>query len=176
MIIIKTDRLQLRPLQERDLAVFAEYRSDPEVARYQSWSPPFSLYQARQFLQDLRQLEPGAPGAWCQLAVEQRSNTGLIGDCAFQVLPDDDSQAQIGYTFSRSFQKQGFATEAVRGLLGFLFAEYHLHRVIATCDVKNVASARLLERVGMRQEGHFIENIFFKGAWGDEYSYAILQQ
>jgi RimJ/RimL family protein N-acetyltransferase len=60
-------------------------------------------------------------------------------------------------------------------LLGYLFGELHLHRVSAICDAENLASARLLERVGMRREGHFIENIWFKGAWGSEYSYAILQ-
>ncbi|MGZ6317652.1 MAG: GNAT family N-acetyltransferase, partial [Anaerolineales bacterium] len=58
----------------------------------------------------------------------------------------------------------------------FLFAEYRLHRVTAICDADNVASAKLLERIRMRREGHFIENIWFKGAWSDEYSYAILDK
>jgi RimJ/RimL family protein N-acetyltransferase len=176
MIALKTDRLQLRPFQESDLPTFAAYRSDPEVARYQSWTPPYSLDQAVAFLEGMKCAQPGTPGTWYQLAVELHSHPGIIGDCAFQVLPHDARQAQIGYTFSRSFQKQGYATEAVRALLDFLFAEYRLHRVTATCDADNVASARLLERIGMRREGHFIENIWFKGAWGDEYSYAILDK
>ncbi len=176
MIVLKTQRLQLRPLQESDLPTFAAYRSDPEVARYQSWTPPYSLDQAVAFLEGMKCAEPGMPGTWYQLAAELQGQPGIIGDCAFQVLPDDPHQAQIGYTFSRPFQKQGYATEAVRALLDFLFMEYRLHRVTATCDAENGASVKLLERIGMRREGHFIENIWFKGAWGDEYSYAILNR
>ncbi|MEI2692944.1 MAG: GNAT family protein [Anaerolineae bacterium] len=100
----------------------------------------------------------------------------FIGDCAFQVLADDDQQAEIGFTFSRLYQKQGYATEAVRRLLDYLFVDLRLHRVTATCDVGNVASFRLLERVGMRREAHQIENIWFKGAWGSEYVYAMLHR
>jgi RimJ/RimL family protein N-acetyltransferase len=176
MIILKTPRLQLRPFQECDLVTFAAYRSDPEVARYQSWSPPFSVDQARAFLAEMQKARPGTRGTWYQLAVERLSEAGLIGDCAFQILPDDERQGQVGFTFSRAFQKQGFATEAVRRLLEFIFTEYHLHRVTAICDALNIASARLLERVGMRREGHYLENIFFKGAWGDEFAYSILDR
>ena len=100
---------------------------------------------------------------------------GIIGDCAFQVLPEDARQAQIGFTLSRPYQKQGYASEAVRALVGFLFSEYRLHRITATCDALNLASARLLERIGMRREGQYVENVWFKGAWGDEL-YAILER
>jgi len=174
MLLLKTPRLFLRPFQAADLESFAGYRSDPEVARYQSWTPPFSLDQAETFLKEMERARPGTPGNWYQIAVERQSQPGIIGDCAFQVLAEDERQAEIGFTFSRSFQKQGYAAEAVRRLLDYLFGELHLHRVTATCDVENTASFRLLERVGMRREAHFIENIWFKGAWGSEYAYALL--
>jgi len=176
MITLKTERLLLRPFQEADLPAFVAYRSDPEVARYQSWTPPYSLARARQFLAEIEQTPIGKPGAWYQFALERQSQPGLIGDCAFQVWADDDQQAEIGFTFSRLYQKQGYATEAVQGLLDYLFGSLHLHRVTATCDVENVASYRLLERVGMRREAHRLENIWFKGAWGSEYDYALLQR
>lgn len=176
MIVLTTPRLRLRPFQESDLEAFAAYRSDPDVARYQSWTPPFTLDQAAAFLGDMKLARPGQPGVWYQLAVERQSQPGLIGDCAFQVLADDDQQAEIGFTFSPLHQKQGYATEAVRGLLGYLFSDLRLHRVTATCDVENVASFRLLERVGMRREAHHVENIWFKGAWGSEYVYAVLDR
>jgi len=70
MILLRTSRLQLRPLQESELAAFAAYRSDPEVARYQSWSAPYSLEQARVFLKDMNRAQPGTPGHWFQLAIE----------------------------------------------------------------------------------------------------------
>jgi RimJ/RimL family protein N-acetyltransferase len=176
MIILRTDRLVLRPLQEMDLVAFAAYRSDPNVARYQGWSAPYSLEHARALLEEMRRLEPGTPGHWFQLAVERSSEAGLIGDCVFKVLAQDSRQAQIGFTLAPSFQGQGFATEAVRRLLEFLFADFQIHRVLAVCDTANLPSARLLERVGMRREAHYIENVWFKGAWGDEYLYALLER
>ena len=120
--------------------------------------------------------QAGTPGTWYQFAIERQTQPGTIGDCAFQVFADDDRQAQIGFTLSRLYQKQGYATEAVRRLLDYLFGELHLHRVTATCDVENLASVKLLERIGMRREAHLIENVWFKGAWGSEYSYALLHR
>ena len=176
MMLFKTPRLLLRPFQETDLESFAAYRSDPVVARYQSWSSPYTLDQARAFLKEMEIVPAGAPGTWYQLAVERQCQPGLIGDCAFEVLAVDKRQAQIGFTFAPAYQKQGYATEAVKGLLDYMFGELHLHRVIATCDVENQASVRLLERLGMRREAELAENIWFKGAWGSEYLYALLHK
>jgi RimJ/RimL family protein N-acetyltransferase len=176
MLHFKTSRLLLRPFQETDLAAFVAYRSDPDVAHYQSWTSPYTLDQAMAFLREMELAQPGAPGTWYQLAVERQGQPGLIGDCAFQVFADDERQAQIGFTFSPAYQKQGYATEAVNGLLDYLFGEMRLHRVTATCDVENEASVRLLERLGMRREAQFIENIWFKDAWGSEYVYALLYE
>ena len=175
MFPLKTSRLILRPFQETDLPAFAAYRSDPEVARYQSWEAPYSLAQAQDYFEELKQAHPGMPGEWVAFAVERQSAPGIIGDCAFQVLSNDPLQAQIGYTLAREHWKQGYAAEAVQGLLNYLFEEFNLHRITATCDAENSASFRLMERVGMRREAHFIENIWFKGSWGSEYVYALLR-
>ena len=73
-------------------------------------------------------------------------------------------------------QGKGFATEAVNCLLDYVFGKIAKHRVIAVADTRNAPAVRLLERVGMRREGHFIENIWFKGEWGDEFQYAMLER
>jgi len=174
MMLFKTPRLLLRPFQEMDSESFASYRSDPRVARYQSRSSPYTLDQAIVFLKEMEIVQAGAPGTWYQLAVERQCQPGLIGDCAFEVSANDKCQAQIGFTFAPAFQKQGYATEAVKGLLDYMSGELHLHRVVATCEVENEASVRLLERLGMRREAAWIENVWFKGAWGSEYVYALL--
>lgn len=164
----------MRSFVEEDLQRFSEYRSDPEVARYQSWNMPYSLEQAKYLFTEMGKTEPGTPGEWYQIAVERKDHPGIIGDCGFEIKRYDRQQAEIGFSFSQQFQKQGYATEAVRGLLDYLFSSFNLHRVIATCDADNQASVRLLERLGMRREGHYIENIWFKGKWASEYLYAIL--
>ena len=175
MINLQSDRLLIRPFRKSDLEAFSAYRSDPEVAKYQSWDSPYTMEQALQFLEEINRTTPGTPGEWYQLAVECRDQPGIIGDVAFQISSDDTRQGEIGFTFEPSFQHKGYAKEAVKCLVHNLFTQMNLHRVFAICDVENGSSVRLLERVGMRQEGHFIENVWFKGSWGSEYLYAILK-
>ena len=121
------------------------------------------------------QNEPGVPGQWFQFAIEIKETHQLAGDCGLEVLVQDARQAQLGITLARAHQGQGVATEAVNAVLDYAFINLDLHRVIATVDVENTRSAALMERVGLRREGHFIKNAWFKGHWADEYLYAVLQ-
>jgi RimJ/RimL family protein N-acetyltransferase len=172
---LSTGRLVLRLFQEPDLDALLAYRNDPEVARYQSWTS-FSREEAEAFLASQRDLAPGTPGEWVQIALERRESPGLIGDCAVKVLADDPRQAEIGFTLARAWQGHGYGTEAVTALLAYLFETLGLHRVFAVTDAENAAAAALLERAGLRREGHLLENIWFKGAWGSEFLYALLER
>ncbi len=172
---IETLRLRLRPFTASDLPAFIAYRNDPVVARYQSWEG-ISEAEAEAFLQQQKKIQPGVPGQGMQIAIELQKTGALIGDCYFIILEHDQRQAEIGYTLSRACQGQGFATEAVSCLLTYAFAQLHLHRITAITDCENLASIALLERLGMRREGHFRQNVWFKGKWGDEYLYAILAE
>ena len=91
-------------------------------------------------------------------------------------MASDTRQAYIGFTLSVIHWRKGYAEEACRRLLDYLFGELNLHRVIAECDVENTASYRLLERLGFRREAHLIENIWFKGSWGSEFHYGLLER
>lgn len=175
-IFFETARLTLRSFEDADTFVFAGYRSDPEVARYQGWDAPFSMELATRFIEAMKATTPGIPGEWYQIAIVLKSSGEMIGDCAFHLLAEDARQAEIGFTISRDYQGKGYATEAVQGLLDHLFQTYHLHRVRANCDPENEASAGLLERVGMRHEGRFIESLWFKGRYTGEDWYAILRR
>ena len=175
-LILETSRLILRPFDEQDVEAFSRYRSDPEVARYQGWEAPFSLEKAARFVAEMQVEQPGRPGGWYQLAIALKSSSLLIGDCAFTVLLEDSRQAEIGFTLAREHQGQGYAREAVEKLLEYLFTVLRLHRVRANCDPDNTSSGRLLQRVGMRHEGRFIESLWFKGAWVGEDWYAILDR
>jgi RimJ/RimL family protein N-acetyltransferase len=171
---IETARLQLRRFAEADLPAFIAYRNDPDVARYQSWEG-ISEGEAVAFMREQQMAPAGEPGEGLQIVIERKDSGRMIGDCFFKVMEDDPRQAEIGYTLAREAQGHGFATEAVAALLTWAFPTFDLHRIIAIVDVKNTASVALLERLGLRREGHFRENIWFKGAWGDEYLYAILR-
>jgi RimJ/RimL family protein N-acetyltransferase len=175
-VILETPRLNLRSFEDRDIVPFAEYRSDPQVAKYQGWEAPFSLAQASEFVEEMKNRTPGEPGMWLQLAIEHKSTSEMLGDVAFKRLFNDPRQAEIGFTLARESQGKGYALEAVTRLIDYLFKELDLHRVQANCDPDNLASARLMQRAGMRHEGRFIESLWFKGCWASEDWYAILQR
>ncbi|HYH80154.1 MAG TPA: GNAT family protein [Longimicrobium sp.] len=172
---LASERLWLRRMEARDVAVLLAYRNDPEVARYQGWGDAFSAEQAEEMLAAQTELRPGTPGAWFRWMLEERASGAVVGDCAMCVDGDDPRQAEIGFSLAREHQRRGFAAEAVRRLLDYAFGELTLHRVVAITDARNAAAAALLARVGMRREAHFIQNSWYKGAWGDEFLFAILR-
>ncbi|MGH9942285.1 MAG: GNAT family N-acetyltransferase [Pyrinomonadaceae bacterium] len=174
---LESARLILRRLLESDLPAFLAYRNDPLVARYQSWES-YGEPEAAEFIRRQQRLEPGTPGEWFQFAIELKDSGALAGDCALHVREEDGEQQQqqgeIGFTLARDQQGRGYAVEAVARVLTYAFAELRLHRVVAITDCENSASVALLERLGLRREGHFRQNVWFKGRWGDEYQYAVL--
>jgi RimJ/RimL family protein N-acetyltransferase len=172
---LATDRLILRHFADADLLPFMAYRNDPEVARYQGWEG-ISEPEASAFIEEQKIVQPGLPGQWFQIAIELKETGILVGDCALKIDEHDNHQAEIGYTLSRAYQGKGIASEAVSCVLDYAFRTLELHRVIAITDCENTASVALLERLGLRREGHFIQNVWFKGKWGNEYLYATLEK
>ena len=171
----ETPRLRVRPFIAGDLDAFVAYRADRDVARYQSWSD-YTREQGRALIESMRGSRPGTPGDWYQFALEERTDKVLVGDLALQVNQSEPREAEIGFTLAPGQQGRGYGTEALQALLGYVFEELHLHRVIAITDARNAPAAALLSRVGMRQEAHFLDNVFFKGAWGSEYLFARLDR
>jgi RimJ/RimL family protein N-acetyltransferase len=98
----------------------------------------------------------------------------VVGDVNLEWLSEYHQQGEIGYVFNPEFHGHGLATEATAEMLRLGFADLGLHRIIGRCDGRNPASARVMERLGMRLEAHFRQNEIFKGEWGDELVYAIL--
>lgn len=170
---LETERLFLRQFRDSDLETFFAYRNDPEVAKYQGWEIPYPREKAVDFVAHMLSAEP-MKSQWLQVAVELKSAQQMIGDVAFFIKRDDQRQALIGYSLARPFWGRGYAFEAVSCLLAYLFDEFNLHRVIAECDVENDPSWRLLEKLGFRREAHLVENLFFKGAYCNEFHYAML--
>ena len=175
LLNIETDRLFIRHLALADLADFHQYRSNPEVTRYQGFDV-MTTDQAETFIKDNAAQKFGKAGEWVQYAIENKAIGKLIGDCAIKLDQYDSRIAEIGITISHLHQKQGFAKEALVGILCFLFDKKGIHRVVETVDAENLASINLLKSVGFRQEGHFIENIFFNGKWGSEFKFAMLKR
>jgi len=173
-LIIDTERLLIRNLKRTDLEDFHFYRSNPHVTKYQGFDV-FSLKESGAFIESQLDKKFGKPDEWVQYAIEYKETKRLIGDCAIK-LQQDVRIAEIGMTISHIEQKKGFAKEALIAILNFLFSIDDFHRVEEIVDAENIASIQLLKSIGFREEGHFIENIFFNGKWGSEFQYAMLKK
>lgn len=172
---IFTHRLFIRNLKLTDLSDFHIYRSNPEVTKYQ-WFDVMSIKQAEEFIKEQTDKKFGQAGEWVQYGIESNASKKIIGDCAIRLNHYDTRIAEIGITISHLEQKKGYAKEALLGILTFLFDVKKIHRIVETVDTENIASINLLKSTGFKQEGHFIENIFFKGNWGSEFQYAMLKR
>ena len=171
-MLLTTDRLVLRRFRLDDAMALAAYRSIPEVARYQSWSAPYSLEKAHYAVQTMVAAEPTMPG-WFQYAVELAEDKTLIGDVGVN-LADNLMQAEIGYTLRPDHQGHGYATEAAGELMRLAFADLGVRRVTAAAFADNLPSLRIMERLGMRQESHSVKDSLHRDlGWIDGTTYAV---
>ena len=150
---IRTERLLLRPVRAGDAVHLAARRSDPEVAAYQTWIPPFPLERAESIIADAAAMDGPTDEEWWMLTVADHDDTVVHGDLVVH-LTWEGRTAEIGYTLARNAWGHGYAVEAATALVEFLFTEVGVTRVEGSLHPDNPASAMVLERVGMLFEGH----------------------
>jgi RimJ/RimL family protein N-acetyltransferase len=172
---IETQRLFLQALETEDAQAMYAYRSDAAVSRYQSWRPTGEA-AVRESIQKIHETGFNVVNTWFQLGIYLKSSKELIGDLGVHFIPPDNRQTEIGFTVSPTYQRQGYAGEAVRALILYLFRTLHKHRITASVDPRNSASIALLEKLGMRREAHFRKSIWLDDGWGDDVIYAVLQE
>jgi RimJ/RimL family protein N-acetyltransferase len=173
MEAILTRRLMLRDLIEEDWKSVHDYASNLEVVRYVDWGPN-TEEESKNFVQKALANQKETPRKNFTLAIVLKATDTLIGGCGVYVVNPDNREGYIGYVLNCSFWGQGYATETAQALLNFGFSQLKLHRIFATCDHENIASAHVLEKIGMQKEGHFREHKWANGKWCDTLLYAIL--
>lgn len=173
---LTTERLVLRPFTRGDVDAVHAYRRREDIARY-LFDVPLSREECALAVQQrIAQVGLEIEGDKIILAVELRTNACLIGEVSLIWRSVDARQGEVGWIFDPAYQGQGYATEAANAMLDLGFGPADMHRIAARCDVRNIRSWTLMERLGMRREAHFREHAIFKGAWDEEYLYAILWQ
>ena len=161
----------LRRLTSEDLPEFQAYRHDPEVGRYQGWSP-MSDDEATAFLSEMNTAPLLNPGNWTQIGIAEPITRRLIGDIGM-LLDQEGRYAEVGVTLARHAQGRGIATAAVREAVNLIFAVTQVDQVLGITDARNSASVCLLERVGMRKTE--TTNAVFRGEPCVEYVYTVLR-
>jgi RimJ/RimL family protein N-acetyltransferase len=150
---ILTKRLLLRRSRAGDAETISAYRGDPQVHRYQGWDRT-DVDGVREEIQQMLTREPGAPGGWVQLSVEELESDRLVGDVGVSPSDHEPGVVKIGYTMSPAFQGRGYASEAVSALIDYAFDRLGAQIVRAYASAENTPSIRLAERVGMRLVEH----------------------
>jgi [ribosomal protein S5]-alanine N-acetyltransferase len=170
---IETPRLVLRPFKESDWEEVHVYGSDPKVCEFMEWGPN-TLGDTRDFVHRSMRLARQHPRVGYEFAIEEKSDARLIGSIGLYLHEPKRQQALMGYTFASRCWGRGFGTEAACAMIEFGFGKLKLHRISATCDVRNIASYRVMEKCGMRREGLFLQEKYVKGQWRDTLLYSIL--
>jgi RimJ/RimL family protein N-acetyltransferase len=170
---IETERLVLRPHRMSDLDDLARFHGDPDVVRHVPWPVRDHAATEETLRVKLTQTELVAHGQWLVLAVEVRASGRVIGEVLLKWA--SDRQGEVGFAFARDAQGQGYAAEAATAMLRLGFDILGFHRIVAVVVEGNDPSARLLARLGFRQEARFVDGVHFKGAWATQLVFALLE-
>jgi RimJ/RimL family protein N-acetyltransferase len=173
---IRTERLALRPFEPEDHAALLALHEREDVTRYL----PFGARDAEAVREVLARKMAATgldqEGGALELAAILSEDRRLVGDVSLFHRSTTHRAAEVGYVFDPAFHGRGLATEATAALLEIAFDHVGYHRVYGRLDARNSASARVLEKVGMRREAHLVENEWLKGEWTDEVIYAVLDR
>ncbi|MDE0572045.1 GNAT family N-acetyltransferase [Demequina sp. B12] len=170
---LETERLTLRTMTLDDAEDLAERRSDTTTAQYQAWRAPYSVDRARELIAEITSRPGPMPGHWYQLAVVRKRDGKVLGDVAVHLSPNGKT-AEVGFTLHPWARGHHYATEATARLVDYAVFDLNVHRVEATTHPHNIASVRVLERIGFLAEGVRREAYWVDDEVSDDAIYGLL--
>ena len=171
---LQTARLRLRPFADTDAEPLFALQSSAHVLRYWDAPPWTDPARAARFIDASRQLADDGTGA--RLAIDRTSDGAFIGWCSLTRWTPDHRSAALTYCLHDAVWGQGYATEAASALLRWAFDTLDLNRVQAEADTRNIASARVLEKLGFVREGTLREDCVVAGEVSDSWVYGLLRR
>ncbi|MEK5333374.1 GNAT family N-acetyltransferase [Lysinibacillus sp. FSL W8-0992] len=166
------ERVILRELEQHDWKAVHEYASQPIVCQYQPWGPN-SEKESYEFVTQVMLEATNMPRSRFVFAVMEKER--LIGAGEINIRDFTNRQGEIGYIIHPDYWAKGYATEVSKLLIEFGFSTLNLHRIFATCDPRNLGSAKVLEKIGMTQEGKLRQDLLLRDGWRDSLLYSILK-
>lgn len=171
---IRTEHLLLREFRDSDLAALREIESDPEMYRYESGPP--DEHKLQDLLTKCQEQSQEIPRTCFRLAVVVPPADEVIGRVSLSLQFDVIREWEVGWSIRRSMWGRGFATQAAYALIDYAFRTLNAHRVVAFCNAENAQSIRVMQKLGMRQDGHLRETRWLHDRWFDEKVFAILER
>ena len=161
--------IELRPLALTDWEAVHEWGQLEEACRYQTWGPN-TPEESKAYVET-------AVAAWAQSRFVHAILLGsrVVGNAELRLSGGNGRTGEVAYIVHPDVWGQGIATAAARQLVGLGFGEHKLHRIFATCDPRNEASARVLAKIGMTYEGRMRETMWIRDGWRDSDLYAVLE-
>jgi RimJ/RimL family protein N-acetyltransferase len=175
----ETDRLIVRRFEERDIPDILDYSRHEEDDQHRRFNIgwEFTEESVRKWWEPMMTMTVDEATNWLALVIEVKELGRVVGNTGFSTKKNEEQrQAMIGWTLGKAFEGNGYVTEAATALLDYLFLAEGFHRAYAMTSLDNPRSWRLMERLGMRREAHFVKNCYHDGVWVDEYVYAILAE
>lgn len=177
---LTTDRLSLRAYRESDAEALLPVYSREDVSQFLLCEPWTAEVAAAEIAKRIRRIGLETDSRALALIVETADGLDdiegsvVIGDVGIWLTGESSETAEVGWVLNPAAGGHGFASEAATALLNVAFDHYGLHRVVAQMDARNTASAKLAERIGMRQEAHLRQNWWSKGEWTDTVIFGML--
>lgn len=173
---LQTERIHLRHIEHRDLQAIHELHSMPEVDEFNTLGIPKGIDETKAIVDQLILNLEEEPVRKFAFVLESKKGNHFIGLIGINLGKEKYRNAEVWFKLHPNFWNKGFATEALKRVLGFGFDDLKLHRIEAGCAVGNLGSISVLEKVGMKREGHTRELLPLKSGWSDNYGYAILER
>jgi RimJ/RimL family protein N-acetyltransferase len=171
---LTTARLTLRPFTQSDAAALFRIFSDDEVVRFWSVGAWTDIVQAEKMIDEA--IAAYRDGGLSRYAIVLRDTDELIGICNLRGFFEQNRRCELGYALGSTYWGRGYAFEALEALLGHAFSALDMNRIEADIDPRNDASARLLEKLGFRQEGYMPERWIVHGEKADTAFYGLLKR
>ncbi|MBN1967267.1 MAG: GNAT family N-acetyltransferase [Anaerolineae bacterium] len=172
--VLESERLRLRQQRTEDAPDLFAVFGDPEVVRHTDMRPIPDVATARRLIDGAN--HQYAERRVVRWAVALRHTDALIGACACLGFDERRASTEIGYDLARAYWNQGYMTEALRAVLAWCFETVGVNRVQAMTLPWNVASMRVLHKLGFREEGILREYVYFKDAFQDLRMFALLKR
>ncbi|WP_062070685.1 GNAT family N-acetyltransferase [Demequina sediminicola] len=170
---LQTERLTLRTMTLDDAEDLAERRSDTTTAQYQAWRAPYPVERARELIAEVTSRPGPMPGHWYQLAVVRKRDGKVLGDVAIH-LSNNGKTAEVGFTLHPWARGHHYATEATARMVDYAVFDLNVHRVEAMTHPGNLASVRVLDRIGFQAEGVLREAYWVDDEVMDDAIYGLL--
>ncbi|MDQ0208767.1 GNAT family N-acetyltransferase [Alkalicoccobacillus murimartini] len=173
---LQSKHIGLCEFKESDWEQVHDYASQKKVCQYQTWGPN-SIEDSKAFVKQIVCDSLKHPRHRYAFAIVDTSTQTCIGCAELLIRDRTNKSGEIAYIVHPNYWGQGIATEAAKLLLELGYEELKLHRIFAKCDPRNQASAKVMEKIGMIQEGRLRENLLLKdGTWRDSWLYSMLEQ